>query len=317
MQRSKDYTDVLHIKDVDRVDREVRAIVSMMSPGFDLEPYRRVFHDVLLLFNGRFPGYKACNTDYHDLDHTVSTLLATARLVHGVSVERTPLPTRLINLALIAALLHDSGYIQQIGEIEGTGAKHTLTHVFRSVVFTARYFRDNGFREEDARDCGVMIQCTDPALDLSKIRFASPEVETLGHIVATADIVGQMADDIYLEKLSMLYKEFREGGVRGFESEFDLMKKSMGFYEFITYRLRLDMGNVFRCLRSHFQARHDIDKNLYDDYIRKNMSYLARIVEEHGEDYPRMLRRSRSRSRKPFRIASAPPSGALAGRIPA
>lgn len=296
MQRSADYTDILHVRDVELVRREVRAVVSALAPGFDFTDFERVFDDVVTLFEGRFPGYKACNTDYHDLGHTLSTLLATARLMHGVHIERKPLTPRLVNLGLIAALLHDTGYIQRAGEAGGTGARHTLTHVFRSVLFTAAYLRDAGLREEDARDCGAMIQCTAPSADISKIRFAEHGVETVGHIVATADIVGQMADDIYLEKLSILYQEFQEGGVRGFENEFDLLKKSMGFYEFITYRLRLDMGNVFRCLRSHFLARHGIDRNLYDEYIRKNMVYLARIVEEHGEDYPRMLRRSLDRT---------------------
>lgn len=40
-----------------------------------------------------------------------------------------------------------------------------------------------------------------------------------------------MADRAYLAKLIYLYHEFREGGVAGYESELDLLKKTPTFTE--------------------------------------------------------------------------------------
>ena len=68
---------------------EVEAIVSMMRPEFDFHPINDLFKDVIRFFNGNYPGYRKCNTEYHDIKHTTDTFLAMARLMHGVTQNET------------------------------------------------------------------------------------------------------------------------------------------------------------------------------------------------------------------------------------
>ncbi len=63
-----------------------------MFDNGDVSSLVAVFDDVVSLFQGRFPGYKACDTPYHNLRHTTDVFLGMARLVHGVRrVSRTAL----------------------------------------------------------------------------------------------------------------------------------------------------------------------------------------------------------------------------------
>ncbi len=69
------------------------------------------FEQVRQLFEGQFPGYRACLAQYHDLRHTLQVFLTTARLLDGHNLERAFLPESLALSLLQAALLHDTGYI--------------------------------------------------------------------------------------------------------------------------------------------------------------------------------------------------------------
>jgi hypothetical protein len=86
-----------------------------------------------LLFNGKYPGYSECNTKYHNLEHTISVALATARLVHGSHLEGHEFSPKNILLALVASLFHDAGLIQAEGDINGSGAKYTIGHEERRI----------------------------------------------------------------------------------------------------------------------------------------------------------------------------------------
>ena len=59
---------------------EVQEITRLVDKGFDFKPVRSVFEDVVDLFEGHYPGYRACNLEYHNLQHTTDTMLAMARL---------------------------------------------------------------------------------------------------------------------------------------------------------------------------------------------------------------------------------------------
>ena len=66
---------------------EIKNILLLIDPLPDPSPIEKIYADILRLFSGEFPGYRASNTKYHDLEHTISTALATARLIHGLYVQ--------------------------------------------------------------------------------------------------------------------------------------------------------------------------------------------------------------------------------------
>lgn len=96
--------------------------------------------------------------------------------------------------ALTASLFHDSGLIQTDQEQEGTGARYTIGHENRSVVFIRQYLYAKNYSKNMIEDCAHIIICTDLEQDVGEIPFRSKEIETLGKIVGSSDLVAQIAD---------------------------------------------------------------------------------------------------------------------------
>ncbi len=279
-----------HIADLVKMDApyavmdEVNAIMLMVYPDFDFNPVMRVFKDVESLFSGKYPGHRRCNTKFHDLKHTTDALMAVARLVHGASIAGILLKKENASYGLISALLHDTGYIQKSDETTGTGAQFTTVHIQRSIEFLSKYFKYRGLPLEHYEDCCNMLRCTDLHVSPNDVTFSSPDIELLGKMMGTADLLGQMADRNYLEKLRYLYHEFLEAGITDYDSEFDLLCKTPGFYAFIQTRLTDTLGSVTDYLQGHFKARYNIDRDAYKDSIEINIAYLKTVIEAHDSN---------------------------------
>jgi len=294
----------LIIRNPSEVDREVRDIVASMFPGFEPVRYGRAFADIERLFHGRMDGYHHCDTGYHDFAHTLGVLLASARMLHGVHLVRHGLSPRMVELALIAALFHDTGYIRRREECIGTGARFTVGHVERSIDLLEAYADASGWSVADMLDMESMIRCTDLAASPLTVVHANIEAMLAGHALATADLISQMADDIYLEKLDLLFDELAEAGITEFGSRFDLAASTRGFHAFMRARMENGLSNVIGCMPAHFKARSGVECDPYTEAARRNMNYLGLILDEHGRDYRKGLRRSLSRRLEPVRIAA-------------
>ena len=270
--------DLLEIESPDAVLDEVLVILGHLSPDFEIEPVVSAFHMVRRVYAGDHPLYRACNTYYHDLRHTMDAFLATARLVHGAKLSGEDLNERRITTALISALYHDAGHIQEREDTEGTGAKYTANHVLRSMEFLSRHGREHGLSEEEIAEGRTMILCTDIKVEITASLFLSSSVELLGRLLNAADLLAQMADRIYLEKLLFLYHEYKEGHTGDYESEVDLLKKTIGFYEYIEQRLSSIMERVDAFMIYHLNARWGVTTNLYTEAIERQKDYLKKIL---------------------------------------
>ena len=188
-----------------------------------------------------------------------------------------------ILLTLIAALLHDVGLIQEKDDQEGSGAKYTVGHEERSIVFLNKYLPGKGFSAPELETCAQFIRCTILSLPPGEVPFVSKEQQKLGYIVGTADLLAQMADRLYLEKLLLLYKEFEEARLPGFDSELALLQKTKDFFEVVAQkRLQEDFDGVCRHMRSHFKSWMNIDQDLYDTSIRNHLKYLESLTHTCG-----------------------------------
>ncbi|MBZ0157150.1 MAG: hypothetical protein K8I29_13170 [Alphaproteobacteria bacterium] len=283
--------DLVNMESPQAVYDEVRHIVSLIHPGFPLPLLDTVFRDTVRLFRGRYPGYRACTTEYHNLKHTTDVLIALARIMHGASLKKAPLSEEGVFLGLLSALLHDSGYIQAADDRKGTGAKYTLIHVERSVAFAEAYCARKRYPAGYAEKCTSMIRCTNLNTPVGEIPFLSEEVELVGRMLGAADLVGQMADRVYLEKLLFLFYEFKEGLLKGYSSERDLLQKTLTFYEHTKSRLDSDLGGIHRYLRHHFRERWGMDKDLYARAIESNIKHLRFILDDSGKDHRSHLQR--------------------------
>ncbi len=274
------------------VFHEIRRIFSFNYNDAYFDPIEDTYLLIKHLFDGTFKGYKGCNTDYHNFNHTIDTTLATMRLIDGYnlsSLTHFSLSTA-VNL-LIASLFHDTGYIQTESDIEGTGAKYTLDHVKRSVELFIRHHEDFGIDPAHIDEISKFIFGTDLGIDINTIPYSSDEQRISTYILATGDLISQMADRTYLEKLLFLYYEFREAGISGYNTEFDILKKTVSFYDIIKVRLSDTLHEVFSLAKNHFEARFEIDHNLYIEEMEKNIEYLNGIIEDDKSNFRGKLKR--------------------------
>lgn len=270
---------------------KARQIVLNISPDFDLGSVRNVFDDVLRLFDGSYPGYTRIQTPYHDLRHTLDVFLCAVRLLHGVHLADTKLSDEEISLILVAALLHDVGYAQKNNEATGSGAQHTRIHIPRGIAFMEQNLEKWRLPLAWGVSLTKIIRCTDLGHDLSNIDFATPRIRLLGQIVGSADMVGQMADRAYLEKLLFLYLEFKEADFGNYQNMHDLLKKTRAFYELIMKTLDGQLGGVYHCLSYHFKAWMGIERNFYFESIERNITYLDMVITLNEDEWLSMLKR--------------------------
>lgn len=271
------------------------AITVMAQFCADADPLaiRSAFDQTVSLYQGEWEHTKSCNTDYHDLKHVTDCFLAMVRLFHGAGETGLHFAPRRVYQGLVAALLHDAGYLQDRDDTEGTGAKYTFYHVRRSMDFLQQHFAVFGLQESDIHASMAMIHCTDLNCDLASVPFPDQTTEQIGKMLATADILAQMADRIYLEKLLFLFYELEEARIDDYADELDLMHQSKDFYRRMADRLETQLSSSNRLMVHHFRARWQIDEDLYQKAIDNQRVYLKTILKAVGDDPRNRLRRSR------------------------
>ncbi len=263
---------------------EMLNIGKLIAPDYSFAETESVFLWTIELYKGHCGGFRACNTEYHNLHHVTDTVLAMARLMHGATIDGASFTGRQIALGLIAALAHDTGYLQEEHDREGTGSKYTSNHVWRSMDFIEAQGAEYGLSSDEIDVCRTMIHCTDLAADFPTITFPSPQFELLSKMLGTADLLAQMADRTYLEKLLFLYYEFKEADVGGYGSEVDLLRKTVEFYDIVAQRLTDILDSADQYMLSHLVARWDIHENLYDKSIQKQRHHLQQIMDNPDSD---------------------------------
>jgi hypothetical protein len=289
-RNENDVANTVNVEDPAQVRDSVVSLFAARYPGTDLSALHRGFNDFTALFSGCFPGYLACDTLYHDIRHSLDMTLALARLVDGhdrVAGEADRLGPRRAILGVLIALLHDSGYLRRTSEAGiDNGAVFTKVHVSRSADFIAAYLPKVGFAEE-AQLASRLVHFTGYEMDIDDIRVNDVRDRTVGCMVGAADLIGQMSDRMYLEKVHhFLYEEFVWGQIARetmpdgrevvrYTSADDLIIKTPGFYEYVA-RSRIDkkLGGVDRYAEAHFGGA-----SLYQSEIDRNMDFLRQTIE--------------------------------------
>ena len=188
-----------------------------------------------------------CDCPYHDIEHTMLVTDVGQTILHGRQLARGDVDAHEWLQAVVAMFFHDIGYLRNLlpddhdGECivdrEGnrvmppkgsTDAFMTPYHVTRGEMFVTERFAH------------------DPLLDTAKIsayiemtRFPVPRddaykaTDDYAGLVRAADLIGQMADPQYLQKLSRLWAEFVENGEAqrlGFANAGDLHRSFPEFF---------------------------------------------------------------------------------------
>ena len=286
-----DVTNTVQVSNPAAVRDAVHELFFEAFPGASFDKLWLAFYDFARLFTGKYPGYKGCDTTYHDMQHTLDMTLAMARLIVGYERSVEP-PDRLghrrAQMAVVTSLFHDSGYIRH-NERDShfhNGAEFTLYHVSRSADFLRRYLPSLGMSKEVAVS-SMIVHFTGFELDLDNIELDDPRDSICGHLLGTADLIAQMADRCYLEKCrDRLYNEFVLGGIAvenaspgeymvRYKSGIDLLAKTPMFYQQVSReRLQRKFNRAYRYIEVLYSGQ-----NPYVDAMKNNIIYLVHIVE--------------------------------------
>ncbi len=244
-----------------------------------------LIQDVSDLYRGKWESHEACQTGYHNLGHAIDVALLTARMIAGWNrldnYAHPKISEGIFLTAMAGAMFHDAGYIKEKGDQLGTGGKFSFTHEDRSMTMAAVYLREHGWPERAHTLAPNIISTTKfhCPIELEGL-FISREEGVIGRMVATADLVAQMADVNYMQRINDLYaelqeayhfegeKNLRERGYRVFSSANEMVSGTVDFYEnFVLPRLQ-KLGRMDQYLVSFFGD----GRNPYLENIMANLS---------------------------------------------
>ena len=205
---------------------------------------------------------------YHDGQHTALVTLCLQDILRGRRITRIVSPEDWVH-GILAALTHDIGYVR--GVCPGDTAEcfvidshgNTVTpprgasdafltpyHVERSKIIVRERFRP--VPQIDEERIAHAIELT---------RFPVPEDEDRAEtdseagLVRAADLIGQLADPLYLKKLTALYAEFAEIGVTkrlGYKSPADLLEQ---YPQFFWGKVERHIGDALRYLEMTMEGK--------------------------------------------------------------
>lgn len=289
MKITIDYSKCFFIYGFKQIKSEVLTLAMQIFPEHDFLDTISLLHDIKAVHSGSFQGYRESTARYHDFSHTLTVFLATARILHGMYLHGINFSLSAFNSALYAALFHDIGYIQDESDFEGTGAKYTQNHVRRGIDFMRILLRNKAYPSKFIDDCAKIILFTDLTQELQHFERIDSEIYMMGQVLGTADLVAQLGDKYYLQKLPELYSEFVEGGISTFVSEDDLIRNTPDFFKYAKQRISTDLGSFNKYVRFHFRDRWGVDKDLYSHFMRLNLSELERVLASTGSNYLKLL----------------------------
>lgn len=261
---------------------ELLFLARSVSPSIDLGLIAAIHDDLVAYYSGAEAGFQKNNLPYHNLRHCRMVVLATMRLFDGLQCEgRLPISASMLLRGYLAACFHDTGMLLTHNDPAQSGSEYMHGHEARSALFLEQYAAQKGLSGEIARDCAIIIKYTELNSDPATFEAHTQELQLVGQVVGSADILAQMADRYYLECLPRLFHEQRAGGVSRHASALELMRATHSFYnEVVLPRLNVTFSRIATAMQTHFRLRHNIDRNLYFDSIERNIGYLESVIDK-------------------------------------
>lgn len=239
--------------------------------------------DVVALYQGKWPAYEACQVRYHNLHHALDVALVTARMIAGWNRKDTnlPIPAAIFLNAMAAALFHDAGYLKDKGDTEGSGGKYSFTHVKRSMKMARNYLKEKNWPRLAITSVPAIISITEfhDKVDPAEL-FDHYYTETVARMIGVADLIAQMADIDYMQRINYLFEELQEAyrfnihnelekrGIHIFSSAEEMRNNTVAFYEkFVLPRFQW-LGRMDSYLNDYFSD----DRNPYLENIAANLS---------------------------------------------
>ncbi len=280
----------------------------------------KLFKNTTELYEGKWPEYEPCQVRYHNLSHALDVALLTARMTAGWNKQgkRYKIPKDIFLNGLAAAVFHDSGYLKSKGDQEGKGGKYTFTHEKRSMELAGKYLAQSGWQKKSVTDVKNIISITQyhnqPVIENL---FSNEHKEVMAKIVGTSDLVAQMADVDYVQRIHDLFDEMQEAygiegtenlanrGIHIFHSAQEMIDETMGFYENFVLPMLHKFGRMDQYLVSYFANGRNpylenIAANLSGQLMDKRVQWrrLGEILQEIGVVTPQQITNALERQKK-------------------
>ena len=234
---------------------------------------------------GRDFRFLPLDTPYHAWDHMLQTADIFSQLFARYTTEEVPdwLPDH-FRVGLWASLLHDSGYLKERHDEEGTGAKYTSVHVRRGQEFARRFLSEQNWDPALIMRVWRIIGGTDYRQQLNRIDYSDEAEWRLTQMVVTADFVSQLSDHRYPDKIPHLFAEFRESWdfnqtpprERDYATDQAMMRQSPQFWkEVVLPKLTDEAGNLFAYLRDPYPE----GRNGYEEQIERNLERIRTLAQ--------------------------------------
>jgi len=240
-----------------------------------------------------------CDCPYHDIQHTMLVTDIGQTMLHGRQLMQGDVTQKEWLHAVVAMMFHDVGYIRGLLQEDDdsscvidtngtritppagcTDAFMTPYHVSRGCLFVRDRYR------------------SEPLIDLEKLtdhiemtRFPVPRkpsykrVDDFAALVRSADLLGQMADPLYLKKLSRLFAEFLETGEaarQGFTTAGELRDN---FAQFFNAQVRPFVGPGLRYLKRSQDGQQWV-ANLYHHLHADDQEIFPELLHTRQDSEP-------------------------------
>lgn len=219
---------------------------------------------------------------YHNVEHTILVTLVGQEILRGKHIREGGVSCEDWLHYHISLLCHDIGYVKGVcredrGDLRlyatgiddtkvslprgATGASLTPYHVDRGKLFIEERF--GGHKLIDAETIKVNIELT---------RFPVPTDEdhqnTINYpgLVRAADLIGQLSDPRYLQKISALFYEFEETGqnkILGYNHPGDLRQGYPKFYWNVVYWYVKDAVSYLNLTQKGKQIVANLSANVF------------------------------------------------------
>jgi len=191
---------------------------------------------------------RIANSDalYHDRHHTTMVALVAQDILRGLRLEKPVSPNDWMHF-IFAALAHDLGYCRGVCSGD-TADRFVIDDAGNSVspprgasdAFLTPYHVDRSIiavRERFGAAPNVDWKRIARSIELTRYPIPDDadhaETDTEAGLLRAADLIGQLADPLYLSKLTALYYEFAEIGYAaklGYDSPADLLERYPRFF---------------------------------------------------------------------------------------
>jgi hypothetical protein len=230
----------------------IRNFVEKLQAGYHrmYGGYKQEYSEILA-WAGCMALENIANSDalYHNIEHTILVSLVGQEILRGKHIREGGISSEDWLHFTLSLLCHDIGYVKGVCRQDTPAESLYATGIDDLKVYLPRgstdasltpYHVDRGKLFIDERFSGHnLIQVDIIKSNIELTRFPIPadsdhqDIMNCPGLVRAADLIGQLSDPRYLQKISALYYEFEETGVNkalGYANPDDLRDNYPKFY---------------------------------------------------------------------------------------